>query len=239
MLRPLWLLLPFSPFLALLFNLSILFYTGIVFVLFIYFFPVLVVIYACLVFTLLPDSFDPLLKTCAGMMMIGYCGIIAYYIDQKMRVKKTQLTTAKTATIYGVTISILGIILLTAAGFPASSEMPIYELKDQQQWIENIKSYRDDYGFIDKQFFIRTAYKKGFIEHCVNTFNLKPYQINEIPKPFWNKFIIWWHPRLTDNARAYCSENFDFYKRGEDGDHFFFFDMPSEQVCYIWFKNNF
>lgn len=238
-LRPLWLTLPFLPCLAPLFNLSSLLYSGAILFIFIYFFPAMVVIFACSFLILLPDWFDPVLKVGAGLICIGYCGVIAYCTDQKLRKKTTKLSIKSVLSIYSAIMIPFLLLVLAAAGFPPSNEMPIYQLKNQQHLIQDIKTFRDEYQFIDTQYFILISYNEGFIEYCIKTFDLASYPVNDIPKPFWNQYILWWQPRKHSDARAYISANFDFFQRGADSDHYFIYVMPNDQICYIWYKQNF
>lgn len=118
--------------------------------------------------------------------------------------------------------------------------MPIFPLRKQSHLWHHVKTHGGSYQLMSFQTFIRVEYKDGFIEYCNEHLPLQSYPVDDIPYVFWHRFIIWWHPKLTNDSRAFISEGFDFYNRGhESEDLVFIYDMPSEKICYIWRKINF
>jgi hypothetical protein len=239
-LRPLWLILPFVPLICYFYNFSTIYFLGVF--LFIYFLPLLIVLYASMFIAfILPSSFDSIVHTIVILMIFAYCGLLAYYANRKCSQFSTRLSLIQILAVYILILTPISISVTSIFGVPASSHNPIYDVHESQHLIRRLKSYRDDFGVgISRQYFIRIEYQGDFLKPYIDRFELSPYPLNDIPAVFWDKNIVWWQPNKTSAAKVYISEKFTFdQKIFHGGSHVFIYDQPSEQVCYIWYKNIF
>lgn len=241
-LRPLWIVLPFLPLICSFYNLSTLLYSCVIFVLFIYFFPLLIVLYACMFLTvILPERFFPVFQAGAVCMAFVYCGFIAYYANKKLSGYSIQLSLCQICTVYLLVLSSISLSVSCIFGYPASNKKPRFIFDDEVHLIRELKNYRDDFGMgMSRQHFLRIEYEDDFVDRCIAQYSLMPYPVQDVPELFWSSYIIWWQPNPSSNTRALISEKFTFdQKVFHDGKHFFIYDMPDEQICYIWYKSIF
>lgn len=241
-LRPLWVMLPFLPLICYFYNLSTLLYSGVIFVVFIYFFPLLVVFYACMFLTVvLPERLFPVFQAGAVSMVFVYCGLVSYYANKKLSGSSIQLSLCQICPVYLIVLSAISLSVSSIFGFPASNEKPRSIFDDEVHLIRGLKNYRDDFGMgMSRQHFLRIEYEGDFVDRCIAQYSLMPYPVQDVPELFWDSYIVWWQPKPSANTRVLISKKFIFDQNVfHGGKHFFIYDMPDEQVCYIWYKSIF
>jgi hypothetical protein len=242
-LRPLWLALPFLPWLAWLVPWFAPFVSVPWFLLALYFWPVV----ALASWLGLPLESEHSI----AIYSFPYCLAIAWILDLAVRglgkrrgawrrIRARTAVAVAAASAAGV-IGLLAVRYAQWIDWPPHAaqvgDLP-YPLRAYAPRLAEFAAYDIPSGPLDREYAVRIRAESGVLSELVDALDLEPLPGDRVSPEFWNAAAAyWWDP--PHSGQFHVSPGFPWSDRGPDGDYYCALQVPAAGELWIWHKSNF